>query len=178
MADATIAATMASSYARAIFEKAVEKYARDLHALQAAVSQSNLLTRLDNPAEAFDAKKALLNGMLPQDADPEVRNLAYLLASKNQMHLVSLIVGDFDRMVARDKLGAVAQVTSAVELTGDEKAKLETKLREQYGQEVGFEYNLAPSLLGGVVIRVGDAVFDGSVTGKLAAMKQKLQTAR
>ncbi len=169
---------LATSYARAVFEKAVEKYTRDLHALNSAVAKSNFLTRLDNPGETFDSKKALLNGLVPAQADPEVRNLAFLLASKNQMHLLSQVVDAFDRIITREGAGKVTQVTTTVELTGDEKTKLETKLRQQYGADLAFDYRLDPAILGGVVVRIGDVVIDGSVTGKLAAMKQKLETAR
>jgi len=174
MADATLAA----SYSRALFEKAVEKYARDLHALNSSLSKSSLLTRLDNPSESFEGKQALLNGMLPPDADLEVRNLAFLLASKNQVHLLPQIVGEFDRAIARDKGGAVAHVTSAIDLTADEKTALESKLRKQYGADLVFDYDVDAAIIGGVVVRIGDVVIDGSVAGKLAAMKQNLQTVR
>jgi F-type H+-transporting ATPase subunit delta len=168
----------ASNYARALFEKSVEKYRRDLHALNNALSKSNLLTRLDNPAESFDGKKALLNGLLSPNADTEVRNLAYLLASKNQVHLLGDVVGSFDNLVAAGAPGKTARVTTAIELTSEDRAKLESKLRAQYGADLGFDYRLDPDILGGVIIRVGDVVLDGSVSGKLAAMKQKMESGR
>lgn len=168
----------ATNYARAIFEKAAEKYGRDLHALNNAVDKSNLLTRLDNPSESFEGKKALLNGMLPPNADTEVRNLAYLLASKNQVHLIGEIVASFDRLVTAGAPSHTARVTTAIELSNEERGKLEAKLRAQYGKELLFDYRLDPEILGGVVVRIGDVVIDGSVTGKLAAMKQKMETAR
>lgn len=171
-------ASNASNYARALFEKSVEKYSHDLHALQNAVAKSNLLTRLDNAAESFDGKKALLNGMLPPNADTEVRNLAYLLASKNQLHLLGEVVGNFDKLVSAGLPGNTARVTTTIELSNEERAKLESKFRKQYGQDLAFEYRIDPAILGGVVVRIGDVVIDGSVSGKLAAMKQKLESAR
>jgi len=165
-------------YARALFEKSVEKYARDLHGLANSLDKSNLLARLDNPGESFDGKKALLNGILPPNADSEVRNLAYLLASKNELHLLRDVVGSFDKLAAAGAAGNVATVTTTIELSPQERVNLETKLRAQYGADLGFEYRLDPSILGGVVIRVGDIVIDGSVSGKLAQMKQKMETAR
>ncbi|TAH51615.1 MAG: ATP synthase F1 subunit delta [Chloroflexota bacterium] len=167
-----------TNYARAIFEKAVEKYGRDLHALNSAVDKSNLLTRLDNPSESFEGKKALLNGMLPPNADNEVRNLAYLLASKNQVHLIGEIVSAFDRLVTAGAPSHTARVTTTIELNSEERGKLESKLRAQYGKELLFDYRLDPEILGGVVVRIGDVVIDGSVAGKLAVMKQKMETAR
>lgn len=171
-------ASLAQNYARAVFEKALEKYTRDLHALNSAVTKSNLMTRLDNAGESFDSKKALINGLVPAEADPELRNLAFLLASKNQMHLLSQVVSEFDHLAAKGGAGKTVQVTTFVDLTPDEKAKLEAKVRQQYGTDLGFEYRLDPAILGGVVVRIGDVVIDGSVSGKLAAMKQKLETAR
>jgi F0F1-type ATP synthase delta subunit len=60
----------------------------------------------------------------------------------------------------------------------EERTKLEAKLRGQYGDELAFDYRLDPAILGGVVVRIGDVVIDGSVAGKLAVMKQKMETAR
>lgn len=165
-------------YARALFEKSVEKYTRDLHALANALDTSKLLPRLDNPSESFEGKKALLNGILPLNADPEVRNLAYLLASKNELHQLRDIVSAFDKLAAAGAVGNIARVTTTIELTPQERANLETKLCARYGDDLGFDYRLDPSILGGVVVRIGDIVIDGSVSGKLAAMKQKMETAR
>jgi ATP synthase F1 delta subunit len=69
-------------------------------------------------------------------------------------------------------------VTTTVELTKEERQKLETKLRSQYGADLAFEYRIDPSILGGVVVRIGDIVIDGSVSGKLAVLKQKMESAR
>lgn len=168
----------ASNYARAVFEKAVEQYARDLHTLHSALEKSNLLTRLDNPTESFEGKKALLNGLLPPNAEPEVRNLAYLLASKNQLHLLGDVIKSFDTLAAAGAPLDVARVTTAIELDAADRAKLETKLRAQYGSELAFDYHLDPKILGGVVVRIGDVVIDGSVSGKLAVMKQQMAASR
>jgi F-type H+-transporting ATPase subunit delta len=81
-------------------------------------------------------------------------------------------------MVAEGAPGHTARVTSAVELTADQRARLEEKLRKQYGGELAFDYRTDESILGGVVVRIGDVVIDGSIAGKLQAMKQKLESAR
>ncbi len=170
-------AALAQDYARALFEKAVDKYLNDLHALNNALLKNGLVTRLDNPGEPFDSKKALLSGILPPNIEPEIRNLAYLLADKNQVHLLEQVVGEFDRIVSQGAPGATAIVTTAIELTTDDRAKLEAKLHKQFGDELRIEYRLDPAIVGGVVVRVGDIVIDGSVTAKLAALKQKLASA-
>ncbi len=91
------------------------------------------------------------------------------------MHLLSQIVGDLNRFAQRDTVGGTAKVTSAVPLTDGEKSALETKMRAQFGKDLQFDYLTDRAILGGVIIRVGDKVIDGSVAGKLAALEEKLK---
>ena len=67
-----------------------------------------------------------------------------------------------------------ARVVSAVPLTGAEKETLQTKLAERFGPDLEFEFAVDPSLIGGIHLRVGDQVIDGTVAGKLAAMREHL----
>ena len=70
--------------------------------------------------------------------------------------------------------GMTAKVSSAVPLTGDEQAALGKKLEGRFGQPLELRFEVDPSLLGGVAVRVGDQVIDGSVRGKLDALAQTL----
>jgi F-type H+-transporting ATPase subunit delta len=74
------------------------------------------------------------------------------------------------------KTGAqnVAVITSAVELTSAEKAALEQKLRAKFNANLTFEYKVDVALLGGVVVKVGDKIIDGSLANKLNAMRETL----
>jgi F-type H+-transporting ATPase subunit delta len=67
-----------------------------------------------------------------------------------------------------------AKVSSAVALTGDEQSALGEKLDARFGQPLELRFDVDPSLLGGVKVRVGDQVIDGSVKGKLEALAQSL----
>jgi ATP synthase F1 delta subunit len=84
-------------------------------------------------------------------------------------------VSDLDRYAKREAIGATAKVTSAIALTDSEKNTLESKLRAQFGNDLSFDYTVDATILGGVVVRVGDKVIDGSVAGKLAALQEKLR---
>jgi len=66
-------------------------------------------------------------------------------------------------------------VTSAVPLIETEKSALEAKLRAQFGDDLACDYAVNPAILGGVTVRIGDKVIDGSVAGKLAELKEKLK---
>jgi F-type H+-transporting ATPase subunit delta len=71
-----------------------------------------------------------------------------------------------------EQLGRVqVVVTSAFELTGDQRNAIATKLGQTLGKEVVLDQRVNPELLGGIQIRIGDQVYDGSVLGKMAALR-------
>lgn len=70
------------------------------------------------------------------------------------------------------------KVSSAVPLTKEEEAALRQKLEARFNQGLDLRFGVEPSLLGGIVIRAGDQVIDGSVKGKLDALAQTLEPRR
>ncbi len=68
--------------------------------------------------------------------------------------------------------GQSATVTSALPLNSDETQRIEKSLKDQLGSEAEIEFRVNPSILGGLVVRVGDKIVDGSVSSKLAALEQ------
>jgi ATP synthase F1 delta subunit len=70
------------------------------------------------------------------------------------------------------------KVSSAVPLTREEQTALRDKLEARFTQDFNVNFEVEPSLLGGVVVRVGDQVLDGSMKGKLEALKQTLAPRR
>lgn len=165
----------AQVYAQAVFDKAMASWLDPLKAVAASLAKSGLTQELDNAGIAFSKKQEMLRSVLPPDAAAEVQNFLFLLASKNEMHLLPEIISQFDLYAQRSASITVTKITSAVPLTESEKQTLETKLRKQFGLDAAFEYVVDPAILGGVVVRAGDKVIDGSVSGKLAALKEKLK---
>ena len=146
-----------------------------LKTIAASLAQAGITSQLDDAGIVFSKKQEMLRAVFPTDADARVQNFVFLLANKNQVHLLPEIIGALDVYAQRSAAVAIAKVTSAVPLTDAEKQAMETKLRGQFGQDAAFEYAVDASILGGVVVRVGDKVIDGSVAGKLAALKEKLK---
>ena len=66
------------------------------------------------------------------------------------------------------------EVVSAVPLTDAERQTLLAKLEAQHGAGLDLRYRVDPAILGGLIVRIGDKLIDGSVASKLAAMKQVL----
>lgn len=70
--------------------------------------------------------------------------------------------------------GAPVNVTSALPLTADEQAKVKAELTKQLGEIATITFDVDPAILGGLVVRVGDKVIDGSVSSRVGAMRQQL----
>lgn len=166
------------AYARAIFEAAVEENLEALRRISAELRRNGLASRLDDPAMAFEAKKERLDGLLPEDADPQVRNLLYTLASNNDLSLLDEILDDYERLLAAGAVEiSTATVTSAVELSPERREEIESAVRARFGQEIQVRFVLDEEILGGLVIRVGDQVLDGSVRGRLESLREQLKRA-
>ncbi len=75
-------------------------------------------------------------------------------------------------------MAQVATVKSAVPLTEEERQALRQKLAPNFGGDIELTCQVDPHILGGVIVRVGDQVIDGSVAGKLEALKKSLLPGR
>jgi F-type H+-transporting ATPase subunit b len=70
--------------------------------------------------------------------------------------------------------GSEAEVTTALPLTADEKTRVQSEILQNLGKEAKLNFRIDPNILGGMVIRVGDRVIDGSIASQLANLKQTL----
>ena len=169
----------AHSYAEAFYEAALERWLAALDAAAAALAQDQqLLVRAQAAQEEFSVRQPLLDGLLPAETDLPVRNLLYTLAQRGDLALLPDISASL-RFHITHAAGAATrvEVVSAVPLTQDETAALTAKLTAQYGNGLEFHYRIDPAILGGLVVRVGDKLIDGSLVTRLAAMKQALGVA-
>jgi F-type H+-transporting ATPase subunit delta len=166
---------LAQQYAQAVFEQALTQWLVPLKSIAAALDQAGAITRLDDSALEFAKKQDMLRKLFPANTPSPVQNLIFLLASKNHVHLLNEVIADLDHYAKRETIGANAKVTSALPLTEGEKSALEAKLRAQFGKELGFDYVVDRAILGGLIVRVGDKVIDGSVAGKFAALEEELK---
>jgi len=105
-----------------------------------------------------------------------LRNFLFGMLANGDMALLSDVVSQLRQMTsaAGGQQVVAAEVTSAVELTPEEQAGLQQRLSDQFGAGLEFKFNVDPSILGGLVIRVGDKLLDDSVSSRLAALRQSL----
>jgi F-type H+-transporting ATPase subunit delta len=167
---------LVQSYANAFFEAALERWAATLDGVAEAVAKNpQVAERVAYVVEDFAARHHLLDQVIPSDADLPVRNLLLTLIQRDELKLLPTIVGALRERVHRAEIAPVpVEVVSAVALTDEQRRSLVAKLEAQYGVNLSFSYRVDPSILGGMIVRVGDKLVDGSVASKLAAMRQAL----
>ncbi len=128
---------------------------------------------LKSPTLGAAAKKSLLRKKIGS-APPKIFHFMELLIDKKRVALLPLITSDLARIVDENAGRVRAQVRSAAELGAEDYKTLTRKLEKFSGKEVAAEVKVDPSLLGGVVVRMGDYVLDGSLLGKLRQLATRL----
>src|SRR5262249_54129465 len=136
-----------------------------------------LRTVLANPAVAHKQKLALLDRIISRlGASRPLRNFVAVLIDHRRIAQIVEIAGKF-RDELNQRLGiAEAQVSSARELTPEEKQLLEREMARITGKVVRASYSRDGALLGGAVVRIGSTIYDGSVRGQLKRIKEQIAT--
>jgi F-type H+-transporting ATPase subunit delta len=165
-------------YADAAFEialrdKAVETWRRDLDAAAEISTNDELEKALANPAFPLDQRIAVAERVFASLSAP-VRNLVLLLVRRNRIEQLPRVAAEFRRLDDRRNGLTHAIATSAAPLEAAEVKAITARLEELTGGRVELETAVDPSLLGGLVVRLGDRLIDGSVRGRLERLRNQL----
>ncbi len=166
--------TNAMGYARAVYELALENWQKSLPTIQKNLADANLLAKLDDLQTSFSERKKLLDKQLPPDLPEQTKNFFYTLLKDGNLRMLDDVVGNLLRMASKGANAQVAVVTTATPLTAAEKRQFKTKLAAQYGKEVEVDFKVDQSIIGGVIVQVGDKILDGSINTKLNSAREKL----
>ncbi|MFZ2487278.1 MAG: ATP synthase F1 subunit delta [Anaerolineae bacterium] len=167
----------ARTYANAVFEVAFGDWLKGLQNVATALDRNpNLMQTLTDASKGFEVKQTALVSLLPDDLAKPIRNFLFGMLANGDMALLPDVLSQLRRMVTPDngQQAAVAEITSALELTEEERHGIEQRLREQFGAGLDYKFNVDPALLGGLVVRVGDKLVDDSIASRLAALRQSL----
>lgn len=148
----------------------------ELRAVAALIeSSADLRNALASPAVAPSRKRAVLARLLePMNVLRQVRNFTFIVSDHRRTPEFASIVEAFERRID-ERLGFVrADVASALEMSEAQKAALEAQLSRLSGRKARLQFTTDPSLLAGVVARVGSMVYDGSARGQLERLKVRL----
>jgi F-type H+-transporting ATPase subunit delta len=173
-----VATAAARRYARAVFELAQEdgrvaEWGDHLEKVRELLSDPEVATVLTNPTIATERRMALVSGE-PHVFDPETTNLVMLLIESDRVRDVVGIEEEFRRL-ADDAAGRVrATVTTAVELSVQERDRVADGLSKRLGKEVHLDVLVDPSILGGLKLQYGDRLVDASVATRLQQLRRRL----
>ncbi len=171
-----------SRYARALVEAAAEMkldshvVMQQLCTLVDLVNGSPELRRVwENPAIPAEQKRRLLDAIAAREGTSKaVRNFVAILIDHRRIAALPEIAKQVELEMDR-RLGlAEAEVTSARELSAEERRELEAQMERLTGKKVRARYATDGKLLGGAVVRLGSTIYDGSVRGQLQKMKEQL----
>ena len=121
-----------------------------------------------------EKKRAILHGIFGS-VHPDVEKFLFLVVEKDRAILLPQITSEFYRLFDEFRGQADGEVTSAVPLTPAQVEALQRSLQARFGVQVRLRVRVEPSILGGLVVRVGDKQIDSSVASKLRAMSEQLK---
>ena len=119
-------------------------------------------------------KKAIVEDLLGERAHPITLGLLAFVIDLGRARHIPKIVEELARMASVERNHALAEVRTAVDLTDEQRRRLAEALSRATGRTVDLKVVVDPSVIGGVVARVGDEVFDGSIASRLEDAKQAL----
>ena len=168
----------ANRYARAIFELAqqdgdIEQWSRRLAQIRELFSDPHVRLVLSNPTIATETREKFVAGS-PHLLDPEATNLARLLIEAGRVDNAQDVEDEFHRL-ADDAAGRVrATVTTAIELSTEDRDRVARELSRRLEKEVRLHVVVDPRILGGLRLQYGDHVVDASVATRLEQLRRRL----
>ena len=173
--------TSATRYAKALFDVAIKesdpsRIEQDLSAIVEAMQEHGELRRaLTSPAVPRSARVAVVSAIAQQaGAQPPVAKLLAMLADRGRLELLPDLLAVYrDRLLEHRNI-VRGTVTTAAPLSPEHLQALESRLGGLTAKQVQLSTNVDPSLIGGMIARVGSTVYDGSMRTQLQKMKQRL----
>lgn len=169
----------AKRYAQATFEIAGEsgteqQWLGDLTTLANAASDPSIGDYFTSPNVAVQAKLDALGQILPGTEQQLARNLASMLVQRRRFDILPEVLEVYRDLMLKAQGVAIAEVTTAVELTADEKQAVQAQLSKAVGLQIEMRTKVDPSMIGGLVARIGDLLIDGSVESQLRNLRASL----
>ena len=169
-----IQASLSGRYATALFdlareEKAIDAVSESLKTLKATLAESAELRQLTNsPLVSRDqATRAVAAIASTLSLDPLTAKFLGVLAQNRRLGQLGAVIRAYGRLAARHRGETTAEVTSAHALTPTQVDDLQAKLKTQLGRNVAVDLTVDPSILGGLIVKIGSRQIDSSIRSKL-----------
>jgi F-type H+-transporting ATPase subunit delta len=167
--------TIARPYAKAVFMLAqgagrLPQWSEALQAAASVVADPRVQALLGNPGISPEQLAALVTGVAGAGLDEQARNFIRTLAANRRLGFLPEIAARYEQLRAEAERTVDVTVTSAVELSAEQKTRYAEAMRKRLAREVRLHCELDPSLLGGAMVRADDLVIDGSVRAGLSQL--------
>ena len=172
--------TLARPYARAAFESAretnsINDWSEQLRILAAISAEPKILDQLNNPSVGKSMHMKMLTEVLGEPVHRGINNFLNILSSNSRLPLLPAIFRLFEEYKADVQKVIDVDIFSAFDFDQDRFEKLSIGLARHLDREVNLVKHIDPSLMGGILIRAGDTVIDGSIKGRLAMLAEAME---
>lgn len=172
-------AAVARRYAKALFQLAkeqgnLERVASDLELISRFLEDPQLKELLESRRISSRKKKEIARELWGRHVSTAVLAFVELLFDKQRERILDAIIDAFGALLLADRNIAVAEVKTAFPLDAEAEERLRQALERYFKKKIQLRVSVVPELIGGVVVKVGDRVFDGSVAKRLALMEAHL----
>ena len=158
-------------------ENAKDEYGAALETLKSHFKEYPEYTEfLASPGIPLGERLSAVESAFADSIPVNVLSYVQLMCEKGRMENFFEAADEYKALLDASKHISVAKVTSAVELTEEEKTKLHNKLKEMSGGDVNMEYLVDSSLLGGLIVELDDKIMDGSLRNKLREVKDVINS--
>ncbi len=168
----------AKRHAQAVFQIALDRgeldrWLDDLDTLAATFEDPQFKSVLESPKVRLDKKLDLVRSQLA-GVNPLALNLASLLVAKGRVGITGDMASEYRRLIDSHRGLETVEVTTAVPLDEQSKNQIADQLKKAIGKEIVLSTSVAPQIIGGLVIKMGDDLIDGSTRAKLTEMRRAL----
>ena len=172
-------ATLARPYASAVFKRSKEtttttNWSDSLAFMSAVMANEDMMRVVSNPKVNKDQLAELVLDVCNKRIDKEATNFLKLLLQNNRLQLLPYIAKQFEALKADDEGYVDVEVVTAYAFTKEAKEKFSGNLEKAFNKKIHMNVTLDKSLIGGVLVRAGDRVIDGSVRGQLQHLQKAL----
>ena len=171
--------TTSRRYAEAIFEIAqrdgtVETWLAQLDQVALVARDDNAVRGFENPSAPLDERMALMHRVVGKDMLAPLDNLVGIVLRRRRLELVPRIAREYRRLYNQSVGIVEATATSAAPLDDRELRALQERLENMTNKRVELTTAVDPRLLGGIQVRIGDMLLDGSVRGRLERLRGRI----
>jgi F-type H+-transporting ATPase subunit delta len=180
-----IQASLAGRYAMALFELARDE--RQLQAVGASIAALKQALRDSEDFRALvtsplisreESQRAVAAAADALGLDPLTRNFTGVLAKNRRLSQLGNVIRAFEMLAAGHRGEVTAEIVSAHPLSDDQVEALKAKLRAETGRDIAVDLAVDPSILGGLVVKVGSRMIDGSIRTKLNTLAHAMKGRR